>query len=166
MKGQDIESIEDNTVKLAEDINSLRDVSKKLKLIIEFSEKESTTEKDVLDLLELLPGKYKDYYFLLGPDKIKACGYYESRIKKEWRKIMTNNKVREDVDEKILTLFESGKRYSKSKIKEILNKLYTEMGFEKKAKATDLEIYYAMKPVKFQNDSGKWINGFEILGKR
>ena len=40
------------------------------------------------------------------------------------------------------------------------------MGFEKKAKATDLEIYYAMKPVKFQNDSGKWINGFEILGKR
>ena len=166
VKGQDIESIEDNTVKLAEDINSLRDVSKKLKLIIEFSEKESTTEKDVLDLLELLPGKYKDYYFLLGPDKIKACGYYESRIKKEWRKIMTNNKVREDVDEKILTLFESGKRYSKSRIKEILNELYTEMGFEKKAKATDLEIYYAMKPVKFQNDSGKWINGFEILGKR
>jgi hypothetical protein len=83
VKGKNFDSISEDVIKLAEEINSLRDVSKKLKCVVEFGEKNPDSKKDVLDLLELLPGKYKDYYLLLGPEKIKGLQYKESKIKTE-----------------------------------------------------------------------------------
>ena len=62
-------------------------------------------------------------------------------------------------------LFRIGCKYSKSGIKESLKVLYQELNYKKTAKATDLEIIYVMKAIKVQED-GKWVNGFEILGKR
>ena len=50
-------------------------------------------------------------------------------------------------------------------IKESLKKLYQELDYKKTAKATDLEVLYVMKAIKLQED-GKWVHGFEILGKR
>ena len=44
----------------------------------------------------------------------------------------------------------------------ILKDLYERLGYQKTAKATDLEIYFVMKPILTPDKKA----GFEILGKR
>ena len=61
--------------------------------------------------------------------------------------------------------FEVGKRYTKADIKNILGGLYKRLGYQKTAKASDLQEYFWTKDVKFL-EGGKWVNGFEIQGKR
>ena len=69
---------------------------------------------------------------------------------------------RGDIEEEIRKVFEVGKRYTKSEIKKNLNKLYERVGYKQKAKATDLDKYFTIKEVKFQDSTGKWVNGFEV----
>jgi plasmid replication initiation protein len=76
------------------------------------------------------------------------------------------NEIKDDVIAEIYKMFKVGQRYTKSDIKDSLNNLYQRLGYQKKAKATDLELYYIMKYVKFQDSANKWVNGFEIIGKR
>ena len=78
---------------------------------------------------------------------------------------VSNNEIQDEVVSEIYKTFEVGKRYTKVGIKDALNQLYQKLGYSQKAKATDLEVYYIMKYVKFQED-GKWVNGFELIGKR
>jgi hypothetical protein len=39
-------------------------------------------------------------------------------------------------------------------------------GYMKTAKANDLEEYFEIKAVKFQDLSGKWVHGLELLSKK
>jgi hypothetical protein len=79
------------------------------------------------------------------------------------------NSLGNEADDRVISrmsdLFKIGHKYSKSGIKESLKALYQELNYKKTAKATDLEIIYVMKAIKLQED-GKWVHGFEILGKR
>ena len=43
--------------------------------------------------------------------------------------------------------------------------MYQRYGYQKTAKASDLQEYFWTKDVKFLEE-GKWVNGFEIQGKR
>jgi hypothetical protein len=114
----------------------------------------------------LIPGKYKDYFKIVGIDIIKAYGCEESKIKKAWMETVSNSEIKDDVISEIYKTFKVGQRYTKSDIKDSLNNLYQRLGYQKKAKATDLEIYYLMKYVKFQDSEGKWVNRFELIGKQ
>jgi dissimilatory sulfite reductase (desulfoviridin) alpha/beta subunit len=76
---------------------------------------------------------------------------------------MSNNEVKDDVVSEIYKTFSVGQRYSKKNIKDTLNDLYQRLGYQKKAKATDLELYYLMKSVYLTADKQ---NGFELIGKR
>ena len=74
-----------------------------------------------------------------------------------------------DVDlvrEKILGRFLEGNKYSTSNIKSILKDLYSELGYKKTPKASDLEEYFELKKIKTKDRSGKWVNGFELLRKK
>ena len=160
--------IEGATIKsceMVEEFNHYGNTKDRLRYLVEISENNSFTKRDILAFLEMIPPKYKDYYEIVGPDRIKATGCRESDIKKE----LMRNKVGEDIDDKVFSrmgdLFRVGKKYSNKDIKDKLKKLYQELDYKKTAKATDLEIIYIMKAVKFQED-GKWVNGLEILGKR
>ena len=79
---------------------------------------------------------------------------------------ISNGEIKDDVISEIYKMFKVGQRYTKSDIKDSLNNLYQRLGYQKKAKATDLELYYIMKYVKFQDSTNKWVNGFELIGKR
>jgi len=158
-----MDSIEDEVEKKVEEFNGIRNVKDKLKFLVEYSK--ITTKENLENFLELVPGKYKDYYTIVGPDIITACSYTESDIKRRWMEKVSNNEVKDDVISEIYKTFNVGQRYTKSDIKESLNNLYQRLGYQKKAKATDLEIYYLMKYVKFQDSVGKWVNGFELIGK-
>ena len=147
-----------------EKFNEIKRVNDKIRFLVEYSEK--AEKKNFDNLLELIPGKYKDYFQIVGLDIIKAYGCEEYKIKKAWTEKIMNQEVKDDVDLEIYGSFTIGKRYSNKHVKDILNELYQKLGYKKKAKTTDLEVYYAMKAVKFQDTDGKWINGLEIIGKK
>ena len=158
-----VDSIGGDVEKKVEEFNGIRNVKDKLKFLVEYSK--STSKENLGNFLELIPGKYKDYYQIVGPDIITACSYAESEIKKRWMEKVSNGEIQDEVVSEIYKTFEVGKRYTKVGIKDALNQLYQKLGYQQKAKATDLEVYYIMKYVKFQED-GKWVNGFELMGKR
>ena len=162
-KGMD--SIENEVEQKVEEFEALKTTIDRLKMLLEYSE--STSKENLENFLELIPGKYKDYYTIVGPEIIKACGCDESKIKKKWRESLSNSQIEDEVVSEIYKTFVVGNRYTKSDIKDALNNLYERKGYQKKAKATDLELYYLMKYVKFQDSvTNKWVNGFELIGKR
>lgn len=158
-KGMD--SIENEVEQKVEEFEALKTTIDRLKMLLEYSE--STSKENLENFLELIPGKYKDYYTIVGPEIIKACGCDESKIKKKWRESLSNSKIEDDVVSEIYKMFKVGQRYTKSDIKDALNNLYQRKGYQKKAKATDLELYYLMKPVYLTAEKK---NGFELIGKR
>lgn len=159
-QSQGMESIESEVEEKVEEFGKLRTAIEKLKMLLDYSE--STSKENLDNFLELIPGKYKDYYTIVGPEIIKACGCDESKIKKKWREELSNGEVKDGVDAEIYKMFVVGKRYTKSDIKEALNGLYQRLGYQKKAKATDLELYYLMKPILTPDKKA----GFELIGKR
>ena len=66
---------------------------------------------------------------------------------------------------KIYSTFRVGEKYSKSSIKSTLKKIYQDYNFDKTAKASDLSDYFVLKTTSAKENS-KWVQGFEILGKR
>ena len=160
-QSEGMSSIEDEVNQKIEEFNGIKRTNDKIRFLVEYSE---IANKDNFEnLLELIPGKYKDYFQIVGIDIIKAYGCEESKIKKAWMEKMSNNEVKDDVVSEIYKTFSVGQRYSKKSIKDTLNDLYQRLGYQKKAKATDLELYYLMKSVYLTADKQ---NGFEILGKR
>ena len=158
-KGMD--SIENEVEQKVEEFEGLKTTIDRLKMLLEYSE--TTSKENLENFLELIPGKYKDYYTIVGPDIIRACGCDESKIKKKWRESLSNSQIEDDVVSEIYKMFKVGQRYTKSDIKDALNNLYQRKGYQKKAKATDLELYYLMKPVYLTAEKK---NGFELIGKR
>lgn len=144
---------------------SLKNSMDKLRYLVKISESDLTDE-NLTNFLGLIPERFKEYYTEMGPDRIKASGYREDKLKAEWTK-----QHQEELgvsDELILGVaehFKLGHRYSKSKIKETLKELYQKHGYQKTAKASDLQEYFWLKDTKLFED-GKWVNGFEIQKKR
>ena len=160
--------IEGATIKsceLVEEFNKIGDTTKRLKFLVDISEDDLLNKDDIIAFLELIPSKYKDYYYDVGPEVIKKCRCFESEVKKEWRRQKSNGKIEDQVVSRTYDLFKVGKKYSNKYIKDKLKDLYQELEYNQKAKATDLELLYIVKAIKLQED-GKWVNGLEILGKR
>ena len=153
-------TLENKIKQKVEEFNEIKTVKDKLKLLVEYSK--TTTKENLENFLELIPGKYKDYYTIVGPEIISACSYAESEIKKRWRETISNGEIKDEVTAEIYKTFRVGQRYTKSDIKDTLNNLYQRMGYQKKAKSTDLELYYIMKPILTPEKKA----GFEIIGKR
>ena len=158
-----VDSIDSEVEKKVEEFNEIKAVKDKLKLLVEYSK--STTKENFENFLELVPGKYKDYYQIVGPDIITACSYTESDIKKRWMEKISNSKVRDEVVSKIYCTFKVGEKYANKSIKKTLSNLYETLDYKKTAKAADLDLYYIVRAVKVQED-GKWVNGLELIGKR
>ena len=143
-----------------EEFNGIKRVNDRIHYMMDYSEKAS--ERDFKEFLELIPGKYKDYYTIVGPEIIKAYGCEEAKIKKAWREKISNSEIQDNVVSEIYGTFTIGNRYTKSDIKDTLNTLYQKLGYQKKAKATDLELYYYMKPILTSDKK----HGFELIGKK
>jgi hypothetical protein len=112
---------------MAIEFNSVRDTSKKLRMLVELESLEGVTKRDVSSFLELIPPKFKEYYTIIGPDFIKQYSCNEAEIKKEWTKLRANKTI--DIASEIYKIFEVGKRYTKADIKETLKGLYSRLGY-------------------------------------
>ena len=161
-----IDSVTERACELACEFNELGDSNKKLSMLVGLEDLEGITEHDINSFLELIQPKYKEYYTVMGPKFIKQFSCKEAEIKREWAKLKSNDGLKDKVDSEVYKIFEIGKRYTKSGIKDTLNKLYERLNYGKKAKSTDIDLYFEVKVVKFQDSTGKWVNGFELIGKR
>ena len=160
-----IESASENAMTLVRNFNGLSNSVEKLRYLVKLSE-ENISEKDMMDFLSIIPARFRDYYIEMGPDRIKANGCRETRLKEEWNKQKRGEAgISEELANVIFEYFKLGHRYSKSGIKETLKEMYQKYGYQKTAKASDLQEYFWTKDIKLLED-GKWVNGFEIQGKR
>lgn len=133
----------------------------KLKLLC--SEGSILTEKDLEVIFREIPDYFRNFYLGLGPDRCRALGYEYTRMKKEYdTKFFDTDTVKEVVFSK----FSQGDKLSSLEIKSTLKDLYSELGYKKTPKASDLEEYFELKKIKTKDQSGKWVNGFELLKKK
>lgn len=159
-------NISEKVHKAVEKFEKKKQDTYRLKFLVDFTTNTSEiTKEDINTFLDLIPSKYKEYYVSLGPDRIKANSYQESRIRNEWIKAHTDTKVDNDMITEIYNTFKVGEKYSKVSIKSTLKSIYEKFEFDKTAKASDLGEYFVLKTTSAKENS-KWVHGFEILGKR
>ena len=155
-----IEGVTKKACEMAIEFNGVGDTSRKLKMLVELDSLKEVTKKDISSFLELIPPKFKEYYTIMGPDFIRANKYQEADIRREWTKLRANKTI--DIASEIYKIFEVGKRYTKADIKETLKGLYSRLGYQKTAKASDLEQYFKVKGILTPDKK----NGFELLEKK
>ena len=154
--------VRDEVYEFAERFNQIKDTTTKLRLLVEFSEAEGIKFGDMLRLFELIPPKYKDYYVIIGPSRIRTLSYKESEIKQEWNRVSRNSKSIEGVISKVKETFKVGERYTKAWIKEKLREIYTEEDYQKSPKANDLSEWFDIKSITTKDRQ----NGFEIIKEK
>ena len=155
------------SLELANAFNNIKNVVEKLKILVKIGEDTSLSKEEFYTFLDHIPTRFKNYYFELGLDRIKANSFQESKLKEEWNKQQRKEEgINEDLVTNIFEYFKIGYRYSKSGIKETLKEMYRKYGYQKTAKASDLEEYFVVKDTKLQDETKKWVNGFELLSKK
>ena len=157
------DSIDEEIQKKALKFNGIRNTADKLRYLVEVSEE--LGEEDMSNFLSLItPERFKDYYINMGPDRIRANSFQESKLKIEWNKMHQEELgVSDALVQDITNYFKIGQRYTNPDIKAKLKELYQKHGYDKTAKASDLEEYFWLKKVYISSIKK---NGFEIGNKK
>lgn len=140
--------------------DSMKSNKDKLRYLCE-QKQNQLPEFDVI-LSNISTKRFKEYIDVLGVDVCKSVGY---KIEELNKKLDIRSFNKNDIRDKVFELFEVGKSYSKSNIKEDLSVLYKEIGYKATAKASDLEEYFDVKTCLVTIDS-KRVSGFKILGRK
>ena len=113
--------------------------------------------------LKQIPITFGNYYNVLGPDKLRTLMYRNDNIKEAYNREISNQTI--DIKSIIINEFVVGNRYPKAIIKEKLKRIYSEVGYEKTAKATDLLDYFSIRQCEItrSEDKTKRDSGFIIL---
>lgn len=131
----------------------------KMKDYCEHKDSRNMFSNYIADQLARKTPELKIYYDALGSGKIKALGYQESKLKKEYAFLAKISGIRHKVD----MAFKKGDKLPKAEIKSRLQSIYDEMGLDKKAKATELSGFgFTLKECKITKDDGSRVNGFLI----
>jgi len=126
----------------------------KMRLYAEFMESNPECKQEVQGLTEV-PFDIKEYYNILGIERLRALSWKESRIKLE---ISSSSKTLED---RIVIEF-TEPWYSYSEIKGKLQQIYDDCCPGVRAKATDLKKYMDCVEKKKRTSSGVRENGYQI----
>ena len=112
--------------------------------------------------MSTLESKYPElryYYEALGVDRIKALNYKEKKLLNEIHIMKTKNKIRHELH----GIIHIGDRILTTDIQQTLHDVYDRLGIDKSLKATDLNEFFEIHPVKIPTANGRK-NGFEIRG--
>ncbi len=154
------ESVSTNINNFLETFDNLKGSYAKLKYLCNTSL--TNTEKDII--LDQIPLVYKKYYEVLGPARCISLGYDTTKLDKELSLLLFN---KDDIKQEIYSNYKEGGKYSKSFIKEDLQRIYDSLNYTKKAKANDINSYFEIKDCKVLNsETGKYDNGFELIKKK
>ena len=151
----------DSIKKFFSNFDKLENFYDKMKYLCESPEVNDFNREVILDQLPLT---YRQYYEVLGNDRCKSLGYNITKLKKE----LSDIKLDENVLRNLITVdFKVGEKYTKEFIKQKLQEIYNKIGYNKTAKAIDLESYFYLKDAKITNQvTNKRENGFEIVREK
>lgn len=159
---------ENTNIEIAEffkEYDSLTTFYDKIRLLCNYK----FSSKEIIDIVlnQLGGDKIRSYYVALGPEKLHALGYNQTKIEKTLGITMFDEDV---LKNKIYSTFLPGDKYSLAEIKEKLKDLYNNLGYKKTPKAIDLLNYFEVKDfVYYEKDTlgkRKQIRGYEIISKK
>ena len=139
------------------EFNSVSYFQDKMRILCEAEDKLS--EREFKILLGLVPTRFSSFIITLGTKTVRTCKYREGPCETCYQNEVNNQNKSYKLKEVIQGTFSVGARYTKSEAKEMLRKIYDDLGYKKSPKATDLGEWFNIKRVYF-NDS----NGFELIG--
>jgi hypothetical protein len=152
---------QEGVIQFFDEFEKLKNLRQKLKFFCEYQ-----CEDDLRQVIynQITEKHFHEYIDILGSDVLKKDGYNITKINKRLGIITFNNT---ELLNKIYSTFIVGEKYLLATIKESLTNIYTECGYEKAPKATDLEKYFEIKIVKLINPkTGKRVDGYEIKNKK
>ena len=145
--------------------NSMTVFSEKLKYICE--DVQFIDDKAKMRFIEKLPPEFSSWYKTLGPKRLKTFGYQKSKLEEELNSTISNQSIEDILALEVKSKFNVEENYSKEYIKSILKDIYEKVGYNKAAKASDIERWFDIKDQKVPNKvTGKRDHGYKILGKK
>ena len=160
------EIIDKKAKKILREFETLKHFTDKMRYLYSLTMDEDVA-KQVLN--NIYDTSYAKYYWTISASRAGTLKYQKGNLEKEYQSIINpkdTSYIENEVKQKILSTFQVDSRYLKSDIKEILRKIYTELGYEKTPKAGDLDVYFEIKECKITNSLGKQDHGFKILKKK
>lgn len=153
----------ENILGFVEDFNNLSTFYDKMKALCESPF--NNLERSII--LEQIPITFKNYYNLLGPITLKACGYNITNIRKKLEINQSNDENFSNLSKLIDSTFITGGKYLLSDVKIKLKELYDKSNYLASPKATDIENYFEVRKFQSTNkETGKRDYYYEILKKK
>lgn len=122
------------------------------------------TEEEFSSILRSIDIVFKNYFTVLGRDRIRALQFRKYALDAEQERLYGNQNKNSDLKSSIYSTFIVGNRYTKVFIKEKLGEIYNILGIQSSPKATDIENYFEVKKVQITNkETGKKDHGYLIL---
>ena len=148
----------ENYTEFFKEYEAMRDRRQRLKYVCEYYFNGGELEP----LLDLLPDKrFKEYLTILGPEKCRSFGYRLTSLNDT---LSVRSFDVSTIEDKLFEVFEVGKSYTNNYIKSTLNKIYKDLGYKVKAKATDLSKFFNTRGASVQ-DGDRRVHGLRILSK-
>lgn len=148
----------ENYTEFFKEYEAMRDRRQRLKYVCEYYFNGGELEP----LLDLLPDKrFKEYLTVLGPEKCRSFGYRLTSLNDT---LSVRSFDVSTIEDKLFEVFEVGRSYTNNYIKSTLNKIYKDLGYKVKAKATDLSKFFNTRGASVQ-DGDRRVHGLRILSK-
>ena len=133
----------------------------KLKYLCENNNKLCKEELDIV--LDIVPKSYSDFYKRLGPEGCRKRGYNFTKLKKA---IGINEYDKDDLKQVIQNSFKIGDVVSRSDMKICLQAVYDKLGFNKKAKSSDIEEYFDTILTNAKDRKGILQKSYRLINKK
>ena len=150
--------------KILLEIDNLKQFSDKMRFLYSLHMDEDLA-KQVLD--NIYDTRFAKYYWTISASRAGTLHYRSGELEEEYQSILhpeDTSIIEGEVKDEILKEFVISERYSKSSIKARLERIYTNLKYNKTPKASDLEQYFELKECRVLNsDTGKRDAGFEII---
>lgn len=158
-------NLSDNIIEFLVRFDSLTQFTDKMKLLydasFEFNEEEMNSILFEINIV------FRNYFIVLGRDRIRALQFRKYALDAEYEKIYNNQHKFTDLNKIILSTFLVGKKYTKLFIKDKLSEIYNTLGINLSPKANDIENYFEVSICKVTNkETGKRDHCYEILRKK
>ena len=124
------------------------------------------TEEEFSSILGSINLIYKNYFTVLGRDRIRALQYRKYALDAEYQRQKSNQFNSKNLDDIVYSEFSVGEKYLKSYIKQKLGEIYESLGINLSPKAIDIEKYFEVKLVDVIDETGKRTKGFKIIKKK
>ena len=115
--------------------------------------------KPRIEELAEIPLKYKNYYNVLGEGELKALSYKEADIVRQIGWLQSEDNIRKCLREHV----KSGENYSNAEAKELIRRVYEELGLPQTPKASSLPLLIDAEEVRFTDVNGDRQRGYKIL---